>query len=115
MLTLIKTQPLVMTAVYYDGTNIQDLFDMWGEENVDELEHPLMIYFGQGATVSVPTNCYILNCLGTPIVLDYQQFVGVTKEYFATEQEGHYFTLVRDELLDLYRHKDINAISTNQN
>lgn len=107
MITLVKINPVVVPVVFYDGTNIDDLIDMWGYDNI-EGKNGFEIDINFGSTdngISVPVSSYVLNFLGSPIVLNETQFLGLTQEYFSAneeEEEGHYFFLTRDELIEAY-------------
>lgn len=105
MITLVKTNPTIMPVIFYDGTNIQDVIDMWGYDNIEGHNgSELSISFGdEGGNIVIPIDSYILNYLGTPVVLNQTQFLGFTDEYFAAnEEEDKYFFLTRDELIEGY-------------
>lgn len=103
MITLVKINPVVVPVIFYDGTNIQDFIDMWGYDNI-EGHNGDSFSIGFNNTydgVIVPICSYVLNYLGTPIVLNKTQFLGLTDEYFKEgNEEYNYFFLTRDELIE---------------
>ena len=105
MITLVKINPAVVPAIFYDGTNIQDFIDMWGYDNIEGHNNcEFSITFNNTYNeVVVPIYSYVLNYLGTPIVLNETQFLGLTDEYFkGKDEENDYFFLTRDELIEKY-------------
>lgn len=105
MIILVKINPAVVPVIFYDGTNIQDFIDMWGYDNIegrDGCEFSITFNNTYDGAV-VPMYSYVLNYLGTPIVLNETQFLGLTDEYFKEkDEENDYFFLTRDELIEKY-------------